>query len=73
MSTNRTPPDFDEFLAEVKNVKSRHHHWRLGQAAFNTLYWMRPDLSERIRGTVLDPFYDDSLPASFCDWLKENW
>lgn len=45
---------------------------RAGQAAFNTLYLVRPDLADEIRGGDLDPFYrDDRLPA-FWDWIQSQ-
>lgn len=45
---------------------------RAGQAAFNTLYMVRPDMADQIRGGALDPFYvDDRLPA-FWDWIQSQ-
>jgi hypothetical protein len=46
---------------------------RSGQAHFNVLYEMRPDLSERIRATTLDPFYNDGLLPDFLVWVRDNW
>lgn len=42
---------------------------REGQRAFNALYAIRPDLAEQVRGTDLDPFYDDSRLPDFHAWL----
>lgn len=53
-------------------VRFRPEDWRAGQAAFNTLYTLRPDLADQIRGdhVELDPFYrDENLPA-FYTWLE---
>ena len=37
---------------------------RIGQALFNGLYAVRPDIADAIRGSDTDPFHDDSrLPA----------
>lgn len=47
--------------------------WRLGQSAFNGLCQARPDLSERIRGTDLDPFHRDSKLLAFWVWVEANW
>lgn len=55
-------------------VTDRHFMLRAGQAAFNELYRIRPDLANEIRGrfTTLDPFYrDENLPA-FYEWLTER-
>lgn len=50
---------------------------RYGQAAFNYLAEVRPDLSERVRGTYLDPFYASSVAdnrfINFMGFLRENW
>ena len=51
--------------------------WRFGQAAFNVLAEVRPDLAEQVRGTQRDPFYarDASDPrlGRFAAFLAENW
>lgn len=44
---------------------------RAGQAAFNVLGLVRPDLAERVRGTELDPFYRDDRLDAFFVWLEE--
>ena len=33
--------------------------WRKGQAYFNYLYQLHPDVADEIRGTEYDPFYAD--------------
>jgi hypothetical protein len=47
---------FERFLSEVTNVV-RKTDWRYGQALFNLLAIVRPALSERVRGSNIDPFY----------------
>lgn len=47
--------------------------WRKGQFAFNKLAQLRPDLSEQIRGSKLDPFYDDDVLPAFFEWVEANW
>jgi hypothetical protein len=47
---------------------------RLGQAAFNILIDVRPDLAERVRGKVtLDPFYKDANLPAFLEWVASHW
>lgn len=50
---------------------------RYGQAFFNVLAEKRPDISEVIRGTELDPFYqkpDDAVFwKSFTQYIIANW
>ena len=46
---------------------------RKGQAFFNSLALNRPDLSEQIRGTNLDPFYREADLQGFMLWVDQNW
>jgi hypothetical protein len=39
-------------------------HLRMGQAYFNALFMLRPNIAKEISGTDYDPFYqDDKLPV----------
>lgn len=67
---------FSEYVGEV--TEAFHHtpnEWRHGQAAFNVLWRLRPDLSEQIRGRHhdIDPFYDDVRLPAFYEWVERNW
>jgi hypothetical protein len=46
---------------------------REGQHAFNCLFMNRPDLSEQIRGTILDPYYRDEHLPQFWIWVEAHW
>lgn len=70
---------FEEYL-----VKSAQHltasqtddPWgaqRAGQAYFNVLADVRPDLAEPIRGSLLDPFYKDDKLGAFLTAVGERW
>lgn len=52
-------------------------HQRYGQAMFNHLCEVRPDLSEQVRGTDKDPFYVESLSDPrwdrFVDFIEAEW
>lgn len=48
----------------------RHKTLRAGQALFNALLLVRPDLAEEIRGTDLDPFYDNKKIKKCLEWLN---
>lgn len=43
---------------------------RRGQAYFNYLAQIRPELAEQIRGGGLDPFHNDSAIENLLNWLK---
>ena len=64
---------YDDFCMKVAANQAIARSWRSGQAAFNTLHEVRPDLSERVRGTGLDPFYRDERLKEFYDFVEANW
>lgn len=74
--TNKSPT-LQEYWAHVKKLQNESRQLRLGQIAFNVLVNCRPDLSEKIRATDLDPFYVydalDSRWEAFVRFLRENW
>lgn len=43
------------------NLVRSQGRWRFGQTWVNTLYDLWPEKADEIRGTELDPFYDDDL------------
>ena len=45
--------------------------WRKGQAYFNYLYQLHPDVADEIRGTEYDPFYNDSRIEKFLNKISE--
>lgn len=49
------------------------HRERPGQAAYNVLVDVRPDLSNLIVGTDLDPFYTEQRLYDFYKFVSENW
>lgn len=66
----------DLFLTKVTQIHSSHaDELRYGQCLFNAIYEVRPDLSEQIRATDLDPFHRerDDIKREFWEWLATNW
>lgn len=56
--------NLEEFVTEAEKVHRKNPEWRRGQAYFNTLYAVRPDIANMIVSTGVDPFYrDDWIPA----------
>ncbi len=49
-------------------ILAREKGWRYGQALFNLLTDVRPDLAEEIRGTDKDPFYMVGPADNFDRW-----
>lgn len=56
--------EFMELFSQVSVYLRANKDWRAGQAVFNRLVFVRPDLAEAIRATPLDPFYRDSILES---------
>ena len=44
---------------------------RKGQQAFNDLYQSHPEIADKIRGTMADPFYQDSRLEAFHQRVAE--
>jgi hypothetical protein len=64
----------DKFWFEVgRSLTKEGSQLRVGQAAYNLLHENRPDLSFKIIGTHLDPFYDNSKLGAFANFIRKNW
>lgn len=48
-----------------KRLDDRPVELRRGQAAFNLMEDLQPEFAESIRGTEIDPYYDDGKLDSF--------
>ena len=48
-----------------KRLDGRPEELRRGQFAFNLMEDLQPEFAESIRGTELDPFYDDGKLDNF--------
>ena len=67
---------FEDYWAAFWKVADEFPEWRAGQVRFNVLASLRPDISEEIRGTVLDPFHFDAdhpRVKEFDSWLAQRW
>lgn len=67
---------FEDYKLAVEAAHRSNPGWRLGQAAFNVLRENRPDLSEQIRATKLDPFHSTDLTSilpKFYEWAEQHW
>lgn len=71
MSTETTVPAYFHLVTERM---LRHRNWRVGQAYYNVLYELRPDLAEQVdRRPELDPFHDDGHLAAFVAFVQSAW
>jgi hypothetical protein len=67
-----TEPTFADFVARAAG-QSAQAGIRYGQASFNALAEMRPDLATQIVGSARDPFHDNSRLPDFYTWVEQNW
>jgi hypothetical protein len=52
---------------------SHRNEQRFGQAVFNVLHSMRPDIADELRGTEIDPYYQESVPEGVWAFIKARW
>ena len=66
-----TAEQFAEFSAETQRML-KVSRWRCGQAMFNALAWIHPELSHEVRNTPLDPFYDNERIGIFMNHILDR-
>ncbi len=66
-------PHFDEFLTIADDYHRQHPEQRAGQAFFNALDAVRPDIADDIRATRLDPFHHDHVTAEVYQFVQGQW
>lgn len=64
---------YEEYLSRALSRRVLNPTERLGQAYFNVLYAVRPDLADRLIGDPMDPFYNDAKVPAFLEWVQFNW
>jgi len=58
-----------EYFDMVDSELLKHPNWRYGQALFNVLYALYPDLANELRGLDIDPFYMEDDFSEYYRWL----
>ena len=66
-----------EYWQFVASTKESHRpettNQRYGQWYFNCLVKIRPDISEKIRSTKLDPFFREKVSQETEEFVEANW
>lgn len=62
---------FEQWIVMVSS--SPHPHQRYGQYLWNQLSGVRNDITSKLVGTELDPFYEDSRVSAFLTRVAEMW
>lgn len=73
MILNTVEEQFADYLARVSTAKNLYPSWRMGQTYFNVLHDLRPDIANKLRATVADPFYNDELIGAFLSVVYAEW
>lgn len=66
-------PTLDDYLSRVAIAEIEHVDWREGQAYFNVLREIRPDLAAVVTGSSRDPYTLDRNIGAFLEWLDGAW
>lgn len=67
---------YDEFHTQVVTAHTTQPvkgDLRLGQVYFNMLCELRPDISEVLRGSMIDPFFKERITQVVHDFVRERW
>ncbi len=66
-----------KFYFDAATLARKNPGWRYGQAMFNHLCQVRPDLSEQVSCTDKDPFHvtklSDPCWDRFVSFIESNW
>lgn len=54
-----TKDEINDVVEFANTMRLKHEDYRWGQAFFNALYMLHPDVADKIRATDKDPFYND--------------
>lgn len=63
----------DHFYDGWVEAMQMHPEWRRGQAFFNVLCNYDPAAAEAMRGTDIDPFYDNKRIPQAIWFVAERW
>lgn len=64
---------WDEVLKRYHSYIYENVHYRNGQAMFNALYDIDPDLADKLRASPVDCFHQDRLIPEFIGAIFINW
>lgn len=64
---------YDMFRHDLDIYTRRSKAERKGQAAYNMLASIRPELARSINAGPLDPFYVDSILPDFFTHIEQHW
>lgn len=65
---------FDDFVKGTTAYYAENRdEMRFGQAFFNYLYQVRPDIADFLRGTSIDPFHKKYVTIDVWRFVHSQW
>lgn len=65
---------YDEFIASANRYYSDNAtDFRYGQAVYNHLARVRPDIAGQLLGTPLDPFHRNEVAEAVWEFIAVRW
>ena len=65
---------FADFIKSANNYYETHKpDYRYGQAVYNHLESVRPEIAKLLVGTALDPYYGAVVAPDTWAFICENW
>lgn len=63
----------EHFIERTVQIHLENPDQRFGQVLFNHLAVLRPDISEALRGSLIDPFHRDAVKQETWDFITDKW
>jgi hypothetical protein len=64
---------YHDFIMLVAKTFPNDGDIRYGQHYFNTLYAVHPNLADRLRGSLIDPFHKEKVPPATDAFVEQEW
>lgn len=64
---------YDSFRLAVQQEWAEQEELRLGQMYFNWLRVVKPEIANRLRGSLRDPFHKNEIPWETEECVREMW
>lgn len=66
--------DYIDFVLDAtRYYDANKADYRFGQAVYNRLVQVRPDIANKLVGTELDPYYKTSVTTNVWEFIHSNW
>lgn len=66
-----TEEEINKVIILQSEMMNEHPKWRTGQALFNALYALFPEIGDSVRGGSVDPFHIDGNIGKCLEFISE--